>query len=372
VRRKTNLSVLKWHFSNTLKKQKITKLQYFIDFFHFFRYKNHMQFPSPKHPKPIRLSLLDNQKLHEQTITATTQEKNATLALLEHLAEIDRRRLYAIMGYSSLWKYVHHELGYSESQTSERVSAMRLMVQLPEVRDEFENNSVTLTTAAKLATHVRRERTSVGHALELLSSIKGKPSREVDRILATESSEPIRKELIKPLSAETTRILIDVDQEFLELLQRVRELKGNHGSSTSELIQAAMKEMVKRAEVKKTSAPLRAREVATEFRNQPSQIGSESGIAKNSELKSSTQSRHIPAGTRYAIRIRSGDQCEYIDPTTGRRCDCRTQLEFDHIIPFALGGDHSPENLRHFCRAHNQLAAIQFFGMDHMRAFLKN
>ncbi len=327
-----------------------------------------MQFPSPKHPKPIRLSLLDNQKLHEQTITATTQEKNATLALLEHLAEIDRRRLYAIMGYSSLWKYVHHELSYSESQTSERVSAMRLMVQLPEVRDEFENNTVTLTTAAKLATHVRRERISVGQALNLLSSIKAKPSREVDRILATESSEPIRKEMIKPLSAETTRILIDVDQEFLELLQRMRELKGHPGSSTRELIQAAMKETVNRSEVKKVGvkptnvknapAPLRAREVTT-------------GSTKESQ-STLAKTRHIPAGIRYAIRIRSGDQCEYIDPATARRCDCRTQLEFDHIIPFALGGDHSLENLRHFCRTHNQLAAIQFFGMDHMRAFLKN
>ena len=370
-----------------------------------------MQFPSPKQQNPIQLSLLDNQKLHEQTIAAATQEKNATLALLEHLAEIDQRRLYAIMGYSSLWKYVHHELGYSESQTSERVSAMRLMVQLPEVRDEFENNSVTLTTAAKLATHVRRERASVGQALYLLSSIKGKPSREVDRILATESSEPLRKELIKPLSAETTRILIDVDQEFLELLQRVRELKGHPGSSTRELIQSAMKETVKRAEVKKTEAKpagakdtspkqvdtknadkitkgskasLRAREVTTG--SHPPQTRSASETSQKTEFKSSidspnnsadtphspTHSRHIPAGIRYAIRIRSGDQCEYIDPTTGRRCDCRTQLEFDHIIPFALGGDHSPENLRHFCRAHNQLAAIQFFGMDHMRAFLKN
>ena len=72
--------------------------------------------------------------LHFNTLSAASNEKSATLVLLEHLAEVDQRRLYATLAYSSLWDYVHKALGYSEAQSSERVNAMRVMVQVPEVR----------------------------------------------------------------------------------------------------------------------------------------------------------------------------------------------------------------------------------------------
>jgi hypothetical protein len=357
---------------------------------------------STKTTKPI--TKLNNQELHENTLKAASDEKSATLKLLEYLAEVDSRRLHAIMGYPSLWQYVHKELGYSESQTSERVSAMRLMIRLPEVREEIEANQLSLTAVAKLATHIRRERVDEIHALQLLDSIIGKPTREVERILASESSEPIKKEMIKPLSAETTRILIDVDQDFLNLLTRVRELKGHPGSSTRELLRSAMKELVKRAEPRTQTTVGSKTEISTKDHPLPLQATDLSAsihpanastvktltikpdsaatthppislvlnVVKPDPLIDTPSSRKIPAATRHSIRMRSGDQCEYVDPSSGRRCECKTSLEFDHIIPFALGGDHSPENIRHFCRTHNQLAAIQFFGMDHMRPFLKN
>jgi Holliday junction resolvasome RuvABC DNA-binding subunit len=41
-------------------------------------------------------------------------------------------------------------------------------------------------------------------------------------------------------------------------------------------------------------------------------------------------------------------------------------LELDHVEPRALGGRDDAENLRVRCRAHNQLAAEQVFGRDHV------
>jgi len=55
--------------------------------------------------------------------------------------------------------------------------------------------------------------------------------------------------------------------------------------------------------------------------------------------------------------VRDGYQCAYVDPDNGRRC-CETRfLEFQHVEAFSRGGVHSVENLKLFCRGHNQFAA---------------
>lgn len=102
------------------------------------------------------LSVLSNNELHRQTVKAAASEKAATLVLLEHLAEIDVRRLYALYGYPSLWEYVKTELGYSESQSFERINAMRLIRKAPEVKTELENGNLSLTATAKIGAHVRK------------------------------------------------------------------------------------------------------------------------------------------------------------------------------------------------------------------------
>ena len=65
---------------------------------------------------------------------------------------------------------------------------------------------------------------------------------------------------------------------------------------------------------------------------------------------------------RRTISKRSEGACEYVAPTTGKRCSSRFDLQSDHINPFAMGGKTTASNLRHFCDSHNKLAAIQAFG----------
>jgi hypothetical protein len=53
---------------------------------------------------------------------------------------------------------------------------------------------------------------------------------------------------------------------------------------------------------------------------------------------------HIAASTRREVFARDGDQCTHLD-SEGRRCECRTRLELDHIHPRALGGGDDASNL---------------------------
>ena len=77
-------------------------------------------------------------------------------------------------------------------------------------------------------------------------------------------------------------------------------------------------------------------------------------------------SRHIPAAVRRAVRDRDGDRCRYVDEQ-GRRCSARDRLEFHHLHPFGMGGDHSPGNIRLLCAAHNRYLAEHDYGQAAIR-----
>jgi 5-methylcytosine-specific restriction endonuclease McrA len=74
-------------------------------------------------------------------------------------------------------------------------------------------------------------------------------------------------------------------------------------------------------------------------------------------------SRHIPAAVRRAVYARDKGRCTFVD-ASGRRCNERHRLEFDHRQPFGRGGDHSVGNLRLLCRAHNQYQAEHHYGKE--------
>ena len=53
---------------------------------------------------------------------------------------------------------------------------------------------------------------------------------------------------------------------------------------------------------------------------------------------SKADSRHIPADVRRAVWKRDGGQCTFTSDT-GQRCDERKDVQFDHIEPYARGGE---------------------------------
>jgi hypothetical protein len=70
---------------------------------------------------------------------------------------------------------------------------------------------------------------------------------------------------------------------------------------------------------------------------------------------------YIPAAVRRAVWERDGHCCQW-KLGSGGICGERKFLELDHIVPRALGGPSTVENLRVLCSVHNRLAAQQVFG----------
>jgi len=67
------------------------------------------------------------------------------------------------------------------------------------------------------------------------------------------------------------------------------------------------------------------------------------------------------------VHERDGDRCTFVSES-GKRCDSRRMVEFEHDVTHACGGESTPKNLRLLCRAHNQLMAEREFGAEFMDA----
>src|SRR5271156_5279734 len=72
-------------------------------------------------------------------------EQEATIHLLHHLIEIDRRRLFSALKYPSLFAYVVNELKYPEDRANRRISAARLLRDVPEIEEKVVSGDLSLT-----------------------------------------------------------------------------------------------------------------------------------------------------------------------------------------------------------------------------------
>jgi 5-methylcytosine-specific restriction endonuclease McrA len=77
--------------------------------------------------------------------------------------------------------------------------------------------------------------------------------------------------------------------------------------------------------------------------------------------KAKARTRRIPAKVRREVFERDGGTCAYVD-AAGKRCGCAEGVELHHVMPFARGGANSAENLRVYCRTHNQRQGERDFG----------
>ena len=74
------------------------------------------------------------------------------------------------------------------------------------------------------------------------------------------------------------------------------------------------------------------------------------------------ESRRIAKWIRDEVWRRDGGRCTYAG-TDGARCGETGWLEFDHLVPWTLGGrSDDPANIRLLCRVHNMAEAKRLLG----------
>ena len=364
-----------------------------------------MQTHSQNHSCEIKQ--LSNQELLAQTKLLVQKERNLHIQVLHHLKEIDSRKLYFKMGFSSLFDYAVRELGYSEGAAYRRIKAMKLCRDLPETESRLKSGRLSLSAACQLQTFFEKQAKKVKAGREMISfqtSQKTESSNQNDGENQKLSEKQQKQELIKQAEGRSTRatmkLLSEVDPSvsisreqtrFLgkekveikvvideECHKRLEELKSllshrNPNLSYGDLLSILSEEALQKHDPRrkktrqnnlKIQTPARKPTVLSEkpaTSAQRSVTLSEKPITSAPKLdisagkeKHKKISRAIPSYLRKYIWERDDGQCAYIHHETKRRCASRYLLQIDHIKPFAFGGKTESENLRLLCAGHNQ------------------
>ena len=249
-----------------------------------------------------RLQSIPDDALLHRLAELMGQSRRVEADVVAHIAEVDERRLYAREAFPSMFAYCTDVLHLSEAEAYLRIAAARASREHPMLLTMLADGRLHLTAIAKLAPHLTRENREA-----LLERATHRSKRQVER--------------------------------KLERLQALMGSKGRDGDLAA-VIEQAVTEKLERLEAHRfgrTKAP----------------------------RKGPASSRHIPAVVQRAVRARDGDRCRYVDDH-GRRCKDRNHLQFHHRHPFGFGGEHSAENIRLMCRAHNAYLAECDYGRDAM------
>ena len=104
------------------------------------------------------IGVLSDRELLRQTTALVRHERHLQGAIIDHLGEIEARRLYLQRGCSSLFDYAVRELGYSDAAAGRRIGAVRLCSDQPDARERLRDGSLTLSAAAELQWAFDRQR----------------------------------------------------------------------------------------------------------------------------------------------------------------------------------------------------------------------
>ena len=194
------------------------------------------------------VAALPDYLLLAQTRQLARHEQALQILVLDHLREIEARRLHLTRGYGSLFDYVVHELGYTAAAAWRRIKAMRLCGATNGARELLQDGKLNLSNAAQLQNLF--ERSDRGHGRPPGSQGTGggpsgtprsdgapgeaAPMRAGERDL-TPGAGPVldaaaREELVRRAAGKSTRevqrMVAEVDPESAQPNDRMRVLGG--------------------------------------------------------------------------------------------------------------------------------------------------
>ena len=331
------------------------------------------------------------------------RDRGTTASLLAHLAEVDTRKLYLPAAYPTMHAYCVGALGLSEDAAAKRIQAARTARAYPEIFAALADGRLHLSAVVMLAPHLEPE-----GAGEMLAAAAHKSKAQIERLLAERfpkpdletrlvpiapvpnvselmrdshapghvgvqvsqaltaasspeahisrtfqhapgqvlrPSPPAPAARLAPLSPERFALQVTLSKAAHEKLQYARALLSHAVPSgeIAQVLERAFDALIVQLERRRFAA-----------------------ASKPRGRRTSGEGRYVAASIRRAVWKRDQGRCTFMS-ASGKRCEERRFLEFDHIEPLARGGGASISGMRLRCRAHNQYEAERVYGRAFMR-----
>lgn len=279
----------------------------------------------------MNLKHLTDISLRHETRKAALREREATTVLLHHIREVDDRKLYCDWRFTSLFDWCVRDLGLCEGSAQLRITAARLLADIPEIEEKIKQGTLTLTNIAQINQFCRQNNiVDINEKREMLFKVENLSKKEAEKkLFQISGKENIEKETEKRISDKKTKIVLILSDETMDSLKEIKDLIGKELSS-DELIQAmvsALKEKIEKTKFKQTSKPHAAK------------------VLKDRIIVA--ESRVICSAVKREVYQRD-KKCT--------NCGSKRNLNFDHRHPYSMGGGNSAENIRLLCFQCNQRA----------------
>ncbi|MBC7370586.1 MAG: HNH endonuclease [Bdellovibrionaceae bacterium] len=320
-----------------------------------------------------------NQEIDERITRLAKSERKITHLVLSHIEEVRRRKIYLDYGLTSTFQYLTKRHGYCESSAYLRIQAAKVLARHPELQQKIESGSVKLTQLAKVqkcaaqistpprvdegATATNATMLDQNRSCEktALAQLENKSGFETDKILAIQfQQKSVQHQKITPQSDGSVRLEFSVTAEQFDEIRRAQS-HVSHSVVGGQLDQLFVhlarwvnkkvdggKKATDRSEkctVSKSKMDLNLEQDLTQ------------GLSAKEKLRKQNRRKYLSVRVRRRLLENAGHCCEHIEESSEVRCDSRFQLQVDHVLPIARGGDSGPENLRILCGVHNRLVA---------------
>lgn len=278
----------------------------------------------------MNLKQLTDKSLIAETKNLVQSELECTTKILHHLREIERRKLFTDLKYSSMIDYAVKELGYSHAAAGRRIQGARMLKQFPEIEAKIQDGTLSLSNINQAAGLFKNQNIiEPEKKRRILKRLENKTTREAEKILMEFGPvNPLPKESQKLVTPEFTQLKINVAEPTMKLLENAKSLMGKF-SFNDEFLKKLAEHALENITHKK-------------FKTRPTEQNS--------------TSRYITNQTKREVYEKSQGVCE--------NCGSLFMLQFDHIEAFAVGGRTEARNLRLLCFHCNQRARIRTYSQD--------
>lgn len=178
----------------------------------------------------MEFTKISNQDLLNRLDKLVHSERKLTHVILCHINEVESRRLYAELGFESMFSYLTRHCGYGEDSAYRRLQAARLLKKNPIIATKLEQGVLNLTQLTQVQKCLKQE-SKAGNAidakttLQIIEQIENKSSFDTKKILAVEFNLPVHAhEVLKPQRDDSVRLELTLSAEQMKMLEQVKSL----------------------------------------------------------------------------------------------------------------------------------------------------
>ncbi len=372
-----------------------------------------------------RMESLSNEDLLFSTRELVGRSLVVEADLIEHLGEIDERRLYLDNACPSMFVFCMKEYGFSEGAAYNRIAVARAGRKFPAVIAALRAGRVHLAGLRVLAPHFSEPNCEL-----LLQEAAGKSKKEIEELVARIfPADPVQTSIRRVLGGSGASSAAAQQQVLVAGVPAATPRPESSPAAPSDADRGVAARDLYDTSVSRTPlppppnaqpravvAPLSGESFEIRFtasralrdklleaealpghrvpkRNLPGVIERAIDLLIDKVKKerfgvggrprspraspdatrrdgpgggeAAAHSRYIPEAIRRAVYERDGGCCTYVDET-GRRCNSTHKVTFEHRSGFARTHVHSVDDIVVMCEAHNQHAADKMYG----RAFM--